>query len=55
MKINYLLDSYTGVIGDFVLPLTNKAAEKDPFTKRFTLDSKIQNKYNDEFYKNQRK
>lgn len=49
-KINYLLDSYTGVIGDFALPLMTKKAETDPFRKAFTIDSTLSNKIAENFY-----
>jgi hypothetical protein len=49
-KINYLLDSYTGVIGDFALPLTTPRAEQNPFTKAFTVDVVYSNRISDDFY-----
>lgn len=49
-KINYLLDQYTGVVGDFVLPLLTPQAERDMFTKAFTVDSVSSNKISGEFY-----
>ena len=60
-KADYLLDQYTGAIGDFVLPMTTPAAETDsnnplvsavvsPIKSKFTADSTISNKYVDEYY-----
>lgn len=49
-KINYLLDQYTGVVGDFVLPLLTPQAERGMFEKAFTLDSVSNNRISGEFY-----
>ena len=60
-KIDYLLDQYTGAIGDFVLPMTTPSAENDidspvgklviaPFKSKFTSDSTISSKYVSDFY-----
>jgi len=49
-KINYLLDSYTGVIGDFALPLMTPRAEVSPVKKSFVLDSTMSNKISQNFY-----
>ncbi len=52
-KINYLLDQYTGVAGDFVLPLLTPAGDKDPlspFTKAFVLDAATSNSVSTDFY-----
>lgn len=56
-KVDYLLDQYTGAIGDIVLPMTTPAAESDvknpllaPFVSKFTVDSTINNKYVNEYY-----
>lgn len=50
-KINYLIDAYTGVIGDFALPLTTPQAEVNPFIKAFTIDGEYSNEISDKFYK----
>lgn len=50
-KINYLLDAYTGVIGDFALPLMSKKAETNAFKKQFVLDSTLSNKVSTTFYR----
>lgn len=49
-KINYLLQQYTGVAGDILLPLMTPAGGKDIFTAAFTLDSVGSNKLSGEFY-----
>ena len=49
-KIHYLIDQYSGVIGDFLLPATTKKAEKDFFSGNFTLDSVTSNKLSTQFY-----
>jgi hypothetical protein len=49
-KIDYLLDAYSGVIGDFAMPLSTPRAERNPFTKAFTIDSVTQNKISQQFY-----
>ena len=50
-KINYLLDAYTGVIGDFVLPKMSQKAETNAFKKQFVLDSTMSNKISTTFYR----
>ena len=50
-KIHYLIDQYSGVIGDFLLPATTKKAEKDFFSGNFTIDPVTSNKLSDKFYK----
>lgn len=52
-KINYILDQYTGVIGDFTLPLLTPAGDKNilaPFTKAFVLDAATNNRISGDFY-----
>ena len=49
-KIHYLLDQYSGVIGDFVLPATSQKEHKDFFSGNFTLDSVTNNKLSEKFY-----
>ena len=57
MKINYLIDQYTGGIGDVALPMiTPKATSKSsnplvqPFVSKFTTDSVYQQKSVGDFY-----
>lgn len=49
-KINYLLDSYSGVVGDVVLPLLTPRAEQNPMFAAFTLNSRASNRLNNDFY-----
>ena len=49
-KIHYLIDQYSGVIGDFLLPATTKKAEKDFFSGNFTIDPVTSNKLSNKFY-----
>lgn len=60
-KIDYLLDQYTGGIGDVIMPMTTPYAETKsdniienaivaPFKSKFTVDSTISNKYVNEYY-----
>lgn len=50
-KIHYLLDQYSGIIGDVILPRTTQKAEKDYFTSKFTIDPVASNKLSTKFYK----
>jgi hypothetical protein len=49
-KIHYLLDQYSGVIGDFVLPATTQKAEKSFVASAFIFDPVTSNKLSNEFY-----
>lgn len=51
-KINTLIDSYTGVIGDIALPLLTptKTTGKNPLTKAFKLDTVMTNNLSEKFY-----
>lgn len=49
-KINYLIDQYTGVVGDLLLPLLTPTAERDMFTAAFTIDSVYSNRLSNDFY-----
>lgn len=49
-KIHYLIDQYSGVIGDFILPATTKKAEKGFLSGNFTIDPVTANKLSDDFY-----
>lgn len=50
-KIHYLLDQYSGVLGDFILPKTTNKAEKGMLSARFVVDplynSDVSTKYYD--------
>ena len=54
-KINYVLDQYTGGIGDIGLPMITEEANSDgsiiaPIKDQFTADTITDNKYVSEFY-----
>ena len=49
-KVHYLLDQYSGVIGDFLLPATTQKEHKGFFSGNFTLDSVTSNKLSEKFY-----
>lgn len=59
-KLNYVLDQYTGGIGDMVLPTITEEASSDsdsvigtalaPLRDKFTADSTTDNKYVSDFY-----
>jgi hypothetical protein len=50
-KIHYLLDQYSGVIGDFVLPATTQKAEKSFAVSSFVFDPVVSNRLSNDFYK----
>lgn len=50
-KIHYLLDQYTGVFGDIILPATSAAAQKDMFSANLTIDAVSSNRLSGDFYK----
>ena len=50
-KIHYLIDQYTGIIGDMVLPATSKKAQKDMFSGAFVIDPVTSNDLSNRFYK----
>jgi hypothetical protein len=49
-KLNYLLDQYTGVVGDIVLPATSNKANRGYFLGNTTIDPTTQNKLSSSFY-----
>ena len=49
-KINYLLDSYTGVFGDILLPMLSPAAERNFLSAQFTIDTDYSNRLSNDFY-----
>lgn len=54
-KINYVIDQYSGGIGDFILPYITEEANSDgsflaPLKDKFTANSTMDNKYAGEFY-----
>ena len=48
--LNYVMDQYSGFIGDFALPFMTPYAENNPFIDQFTTSSTLKNKYVSEFY-----
>lgn len=50
-KINYLLDEYTGVVGDLLLPTLSQKGARNFFAKQFIIDSTEQNRLANDFYK----
>ena len=50
-KINYLIDQYSGVIGDFIIPATSQKAQKGIISGNFTIDPVLSNKQSSDFYK----
>jgi len=49
-KINYVLDQYSGGIGDVVLPIITPQAENNILEDKFTTDSVMKNKHISEYY-----
>lgn len=49
-KIHYILDQYSGVVGDIILPATSKKAEKDFLSGNFVIDPVTSNNLSDKFY-----
>lgn len=49
-KINYVLDQYSGGIGDIVLPMMTPQAENNILEDKFTTDSVMKNKNVSEYY-----
>lgn len=51
IEVDYLIDRYTGIIGDFILPATTKGTPfYETFTRAFTIDTVFQNKNVNDFY-----
>ena len=49
-KVDYVIDGYTGVIGDFLLPLTTESQESNPIYRKFIVDSVFSNKLATQFW-----
>lgn len=49
-KINYLIDQYSGGIGDIILPMITPQAKQNVFVDKFTTDSVLKNKNVSKFY-----
>jgi hypothetical protein len=50
-KIHYLLDQYSGIIGDLVLPITSTASKSNPLVSNFAVDVNSNTNLSDRFYK----
>lgn len=49
-KLNYVLDQYSGVVGDFLLPILTPQAERGMFAKAFTADAVTNNRVSGDFF-----
>lgn len=49
-KLNYVLDQYSGVLGDFLLPKLTPQAGRGMFEKAFTVDAMSSNRVSGDFY-----
>lgn len=49
-KVDYLIDAYTGAIGDFLLPMTAQASQGNPLFKNFIVDSVFSNRLATDFW-----
>lgn len=49
-KANYLIDQYSGFLGDYILPALSKKADIPAFAKAFVVDSVRQNRLSSDFY-----
>lgn len=49
-KLNYVLDQYSGVMGDFLLPILTPQAERGMFAKAFTTDAVTNNRVSGDFF-----
>lgn len=49
-KINYVLDQYSGGIGDVILPMLTPQAENNIFEDKFTTDAVMKDKHVSEYY-----
>ena len=49
-KVNYLIDQYSGFIGDWLLPTLSKKADVPAVAKAFVVDSVRQNRLGSDFY-----
>lgn len=49
-KINYVLDQYSGGIGDVILPTLTPQAENDILEDKFTTNSTMKSRYPSEFF-----
>ncbi|MBO4284259.1 MAG: hypothetical protein J5958_06530 [Clostridia bacterium] len=50
-KVHYLLDQYTGVVGDILLPATTPAGNRGVVAYNFTVDANTSSNLSERFYK----
>ena len=50
-KVHYLLDQYSGIIGDLLLPMTSTATRSNPLSSNFSVDVTQNTNLSDRFYK----
>jgi hypothetical protein len=50
ITINYLLDQYSGAVGDMLLPFLTPAEENNPLLDKFATSSTMKSKYSNEYY-----
>ena len=50
MKLDVLIDSYSGIIGDIAIPLLTPRAEQNILKRSFVVDSATQNRISNDFY-----
>jgi hypothetical protein len=48
--VHYVIDQYSGVIGDIILPLTTEKAERGMISSAFTIDGVTSNRISTDFY-----
>lgn len=49
-KIHYVIDQYSGIIGDVILPMTTPQAERSVIASNFTVDATLSSRYTGDFY-----
>lgn len=54
-KVNYLIDQYSGGVGDVILPMITPQAKQNVFKDKFTTDSVMKNKNVGKFYETLKK
>ena len=50
ITINYLIDQYSGAVGDMLLPFLTPAEENNPLLDKFATSSTLKSKYPNEYY-----
>ena len=49
-KLDYIIDAYSGIIGDVAIPKMTPKAETSTLKKAFTIDTVLQNQIADNYY-----